>query len=925
MSLTRLVPCRVRASVKRAVLAGLALGAVGATSARAASLGTVTGWTEQGRSIIVATADGQRVRITPYGPDILRVQAVAEGQLFWGDDRYEMVLSHDWPGSLRVDDAADELVAAPATGNGLGARVHKAPLRIDVVEGDRTLVADEPARGIDTGERPLELAVDGRVVRRLAFAPTGAWTEWQTTTQQLDLASGQHVVTLTAVGPSGPNVDYLEVARSQSRRYEAEAAALAGPSVASDNAGFSGRGYADFGKQRGQAITWTVDARETGTYELTWRYANASPIAARFTKTAGEHFLGLGHDIFGRVPRLDLAGQRVTRNRAFESTLSVPFFMSSHGYGIFANNTYTNEFAFLDADYGMSLAGGQVDYFVIAGPSLATILDRYTQLTGRPSLPPASLLGLGLSDKLEQELPSSEAWWKDKVERMHAEGYPFNMIVHDNSWRNGKSAPWEWDLRRYPDPAEFNAWCREHGIVNMLDFNRDDAALSDGWRPTYAVPGTRDFPDFTSPEVRDWFWGLLWEKSLDPTRGYPGDMLWLDEFDELVAATAPLADGRRWEEISNYYLFLLAKTVGEGWERGFGDARRPFFMARGMAAGAQRWASLWSGDIDTTNAEMALQVRGMLASGLSGFPYWGHDAGGFMAPPGNDLFRRWAVAFGAFTPIWKPHGPGLRFPWQYDAASQAAMRGFGELRSRLLPYNYTYAHVAHDDGLPMARALPLEYADRAEAWSFDLEYLWGHELLAVPDLGQAARFWLPPGDWYDYFTSERLAGDRVVTQQSFSRGIGLYVRAGAIIPLAPVALTPADWDKTSLTLQVYAGADGRFELVDDDGISLRFRRGQQARTLIDYADADRRVQISGARGTYEGAPTARSYAIELHGLERPLDFTAQGEVLPRLASLDEARGSNHGTFWDAETKTAYVFAGTHPVDADVVIEALRAK
>jgi alpha-D-xyloside xylohydrolase len=872
-----------------------------------------------GRSLIITSDSGQQLRLTPYGDAMLRVQAAPVGAAFVADDRYEMVARHDFAGAFTVTEDDTCLRVQPTSGQGVAVEITKRPLHLTYVRADTGAPIVAQAAGIVTGDRPLAILA-GTAAAALAFPPSGGWATWTHVSYRATLAAGDNVVRLTTAGANGPNVDSLRVVETQ-QLLEAEQATLASATTSTDNAGFTGSGYARFLLDSGASMAWTVSVPAAGDYTLDFRYANGDGPAEHLAMAPGEHFLGLGHGPFGRVSRLDLAGQVIARNRGWEATLVVPFYLSSAGYGVFVNNTYANRFSFMASDYSFALGGGQLDYFVIAGPELPTILDHYTELTGRPHLPPLAAFGLGMSDKEAVVLPSSASWWQDQVTRMRAGGWPIDILIQDNSWRGGKTAAWQWDRTRYPDPAAYETWCQQSGVFNLLDFNRADDTLSVGWQPSFAMPGTTDWPDFTSETVRDWFWNLLFTQTLDPALHYPGDFLWLDEPDEDVAPQGPLANGRTWDEVANEYFLLLAKAVGEGWEAGIGARKRPFVMTRGMTAGGQRWSTLWSGDIDSTYAEMALEVRGMLAAGLSGFPFWAHDAGGFNSVPSDAMYRQWAMAFGSFTPIWKPHGPGLRFPWLFSADAQGDARRFGALRMSLLPYIYTTAHTAATTGLPMARALPLAYAAEPDAWTHDLEYLWGDELLVIPNISDGndnVPVWLPPGRWYDFSNDFPATGPASFDYFAPTGVLPTYVKAGAIVPGALPGLGTQFWDKTVLVIDVYTGADGSFALFDDDGSSEGFAAGAAMTTSIGYRDAQVELSIGAAVGTYAGAPVARSYQVRLHGLAQPIAMTRDGAPIPTAASPAAAAQAN-GAYWDAAHKVLTVYTQKLPVTTGAVI------
>ncbi len=763
----------------------------------------------EGRSIVVTSAADQKLRLTPYGPYMVRVQAVRKGEVFLPDDHYEMVQSHDWPDTLRVSDRQGSLRLESGSPDGIALEVAKTPLRIAVYQRGR-----------------------------------------------------------------------------------------GGPLLAEED-----------------GIRWEGDH-----------------VSEAFVHDESEHFTGLGHGAYGSAQSIDLKGQVLRRNYGSEhghqAPLIVPFLLSSRGYGVFLNSSFPNSFDLGHAgSYAFSLEGtghgARIDFFVIVGPRFPQLLDRYTRLTGRPRLPPLSVFGLALSDKGHDHTsstPSDETWWKRKVAEHRRAGFPLDHLVNDNRWRAGGGercvSYFDWDRGRFPDPAEYQRWLRANGLTATLDFNRCIASRSEGWRPSFNIPATVGIefgdsqPDLTREDVRSWFWGLFWDKTLNPALGYPGDALWIDEFDELghVPDDMILGNGRRWVEMKNYWFFLIAKAlVQEGWDRSLGAARRPFVWVRGMTAGAQRYATLWSGDIRPHYEDMKAQVRALQLAGLSGFPYWGHDAGGFYdgerhTGPDDNMYRQWAMAFGSFSPFWKPHGMGhSRWPSDRSADARRDARTYGELRYKLMPYIYSYAHEAHATGVPMARAMVVDHQDDPVAWRSDLQYMWGREILVAPNSsdGDPVSVWLPPGAWYDFWDDTRYTGNRTIRYPAPVGKLPIFVRAGSILPMADPAAATAFIRRDRRTIHIYPGKDATFDLYEDDGVTEAYRvRGEFRRTQLRYREAERSLRIAAAVGAYAGATTERSYRVEYHGLSRPACVEINGRDVPLVDAEPEALAIGGGVMWD---------------------------
>ncbi|MBN1610760.1 MAG: DUF5110 domain-containing protein [Polyangiaceae bacterium] len=670
---------------------------------------------------------------------------------------------------------------------------------------------------------------------------------------------------------------------------------------------------------------------------ITW---SGNTVTEAFTAPAtNEHFAGLGHEAYGRIRNLDRRGTSLTVKSGSEGACVVPFYVSSSGYGVLLNTTFTHTIS-LGQNNAYSLKidgegyGGQMDYFFIAGPAITQVIDRYTQLTGRPRLPQRSLFGLLLSDKTDPS-NNGEEWWKKAITDHRNAGFAFDHQVNDNAWRasneatSAQSNSWfEFRKDRYPDPAEYKRWCDENGVTVTLDLNRPGIDLNPSWNNALSITGTTDCPDFTNPAARKYIWDLFFTKALDPALKYPGDAIWLDEFDYPDHAhSTTLSSGKKWaEESINYHFALLQACVEEGWDVAIGEAKRPYFWSRGITAGAQRFGSYWTGDIDGNWGDMAYQVKAMQSAGLSGFPYFNHDAGAHFTPTVNEdnLYRQWDIAFGSLTPIWKPHGPGhKRWPLQRNATCQDTAKKYITLRYQMIPYIYSYAHIAQATGMPMARPMFFEDQNNETAWQKDLQYLWGHEMLVAPncsDGNNAVSAWLPKGNWYYYWDDKKYAGDTTESITAATGVMPIFVREGAIIPMAPFAKSTFFIPKDQLVIHAYTGADGSFQLYEDDGVTEKFRTKNELRvTDLRFSQQDLGVQIAAAEGTYSEAPTSRSYQVVYHGLSATTPLYVNGTAIPAVSGQAEIAAGEDGAVWDAENKLLNVYVASRPVDTRVKI------
>ncbi|GIJ44416.1 hypothetical protein Val02_13020 [Virgisporangium aliadipatigenens] len=720
----------------------------------------------------------------------------------------------------------------------------------------------------------------------------------------------------------------------------------------------------------------TLMVGEDATHSMSWGGDNNSVVRQSFAAPAAdERFVKAGHGFFGRAPRVERTGEIVAHNYGTQLEEQAPaivqLYLSSRGYAVFVNTTFDTTFNFGNGgvyefwsdEHNTPGVRPQMDYFVIEGPKFAALLDRYTQLTGRPRFPRLAVFGLQLSDKSHPGI-SDQSWWVNKITELRAAGYPLDVQVNDNRWREGTGAwsgSWfEFSDERWPDPAGFKRWADERGILTVLDYNRNNSSLMAGWTggppPGFsfapadlsAVPQNNAVPDWSNPATRAWVWSVFWSKALDPALGFPCDALWLDEPDDLglIPYSAVAANGQRWSELRNAYFLYLLKAVGqEGWDPGtaghIGSAKRPWIFSRGATAGQQRYGHPWTGDVQSTYDEMRAQVRGMLNAGFGGFPYTNVDGGGHRGPViTGDMYRNWVAAWGCLSPIWRPHSDedtatsgarASRWPTDQAAPESTEFLRYSRLRYTLLPYIYTVAHTAHATGVPMARAMIIDHQDRPWAYTHDLQYMWGPSILVMPVTtaveGATQQVWLPAGEtWYNFWSDARSEGSDT-TEKSYVTRTGeiiMYVKAGAILPRYRYAQSTAALDRTHLEAEVYVGKDGTFALYEDDGVTEDFRTGAaHSVTELRFTHATRTVVVHHPVGTYRGAPTARRYVVRLHGLGEPVDMQVDGAAaLPAYTSETAAVLAGSGQAWDPGRKvlsvvTPMIAVGTSGIAATV--------
>jgi alpha-D-xyloside xylohydrolase len=285
------------------------------------------------------------------------------------------------------------------------------------------------------------------------------------------------------------------------------------------------------------------------------------------------------------------------------------------------------------------------------------------------------------------------------------------------------------------------------------------------------------------------------------------------------------------------------------------------------------------------------------------------------------------MAFGSFTPIWRPHGIGKYKRWPLDRSQvcqDAALR-YGKIRYELMPYIYSNAHIAQETGIPMARAMVIDYSNYPQAWQYDLQYMWGDKMLVAPSCASkdtTLSVWLPPGqNWYNYWNDSLYHGNETLRYQARVGYLPVFIKEGAIIPRYHYALSTFTLDPKKLILDVYAGKDGSFTLYEDDGVTEKFRtKGELRKTEINYQDQFGQLTVAPSSGSYKGAPSERSYQIIFHGIKSPEKVTVNGQELTSVKTIREAKEKGPACYWNEAHNKLYVFVGSIDVHRTVSVK-----
>ncbi len=542
--------------------------------------------------------------------------------------------------------------------------------------------------------------------------------------------------------------------------------------------------------------------------------------------------LGVGENVYGLGERFTAFvknGQVVeTENKdggtgSEQAYKSVPFYLTNRGYGVLVNETGPVAFEVAServSQVQFSIPGEKLEYFVIHGPTPRDVLRRLTQLTGRPALPPAWSFGLWLSTSFTTDY--DEQTCTRLLEEMRARDLPVHVFHFDCFWmREYQWTDFEWDPRTFPDPAGMLARLHRLGVKICVWINpyiaqksrlfaegaaggyfirktNGDVWQTDLWQPGMAVV------DFTNPEARRWY-----ASHLDRLLEMGVDCFKTDFGERIPVEGIAYQDGSDPAGMHNHYPVLYNECVFQLLERRRGRNDAVVF-ARSAHASGQRFPVHWGGDCWSTFESMAESLRGGLSLGLCGFGFWSHDIGGFEGRGPAAVYKRW-VAFGLLSSHSRLHGSSsVRVPWNYDEEACDVVRFFTKLKCSLMPYLHGQALLAHREGLPMMRAMMLEFPDDPAADALDRQYMLGDSLLVAPVFSEDGwvDYYLPAGRWTHGLTGRVEEGGRWHRARHDFLSLPLFVRPGTILPVGGTTDRP-DYDYTNdITFRVYELADG---------------------------------------------------------------------------------------------------------------------
>ena len=595
--------------------------------------------------------------------------------------------------------------------------------------------------------------------------------------------------------------------------------------------------------------------------------------------------------------------------------------------------------------------GGDIDLFLIAGPSVRQVVERYTDLTGKSAMLPRYALGyLGSSmyyPELDKDCDDAILDFIDttREEKIPVDGFQLSSGYCTVETDKGiKRCVFTWNKKRFKDPREFFAQMEKRGVtvspnvkpgILLIHPKLDEMKAkgmfikaSDSDEPGIGTwwGGKGVFADFTNPSTRTYWKEMLKENVLE----YGTSSVWNDncEYDSLVDKDCRCdfeGKGGTIGQLKSVMSNIMCHITDEAIHETFTNTR-PYIVCRSGHCGIQRYAQTWAGDNLTCWDSLKYNIATILGMSLSGVANQGCDIGGFYGPsPEAELMVRW-IQNGIFQPRFSIHSTNtdntVTEPWMYGDCTDYIREAIG-LRYQLSPYLYSLMERAHETGLPIMEPMCSAFQEDVKCYEEGVDFMLGDSLLVanVVEKGAVSRkVYLPEGEtFYDFYTRAAYEGGRTVELPVDLGSIPLFVRSGAIIPMAEDRLDNLKTQQAEhLRILCAADRDGRFELYEDDGISMDYEKGGFLKTSITMTAGERTVLDFHQEGHYETA-VKTLYLDMIHREKAPYWVKADGETIPHFLHRRKFEDADCGWYYSQRLKSVQIKYPNPKKDYQVIV------
>lgn len=539
--------------------------------------------------------------------------------------------------------------------------------------------------------------------------------------------------------------------------------------------------------------------------------------------------------------------------------------------------------------------GAQDLYFLGYGSDYKGALKDFTVLSGKIPIPPRYAFGYWWS-----------RWWaysehevRDLIDNFESYGIPVEVLVIDMDWHytdeeHGGWTGWTWNRRLFPEPEKFLNYLRDRNLKITLNLHpasgvkKFEAAYPEIAKMNGIDPKTeQDIPWVSSDRT---FINSMFEHILDPMTKEGVSFWWLDWQQGLYDSKVDSLSNTWW---LNHTFFNKMKNTQE---------ERPIIFHRWGGLGNHRYQLGFSGDSYTTWETLKYMPYFTSTASNVGYGYWGHDIGGFRALPGDstidlELYTRF-FQFGAYSPIMRTHSDKKihlnKEPWNFDRETLNLIRDAVKIRYRNVPYIYSMARKAYDDGVSICRPMYYEYPDSKEAYDYKDQYMFGDQMIVAPVSSPAVdgystiKVWLPEGEWFEEATGTLLDGNKVYERKMAMDEYPVYIKAGAVIPHHTESVNNLRSNAAPISINIYPGGNGEFTLYEDFGDDDKYAEEFASTSISSVKNGNSlKVNIAPRKGTYREMPDKRDTEVKVHATLHPEKVTVNGKEYPYTYNTKE--------------------------------------
>jgi alpha-glucosidase (family GH31 glycosyl hydrolase) len=687
-----------------------------------------------------------------------------------------------------------------------------------------------------------------------------------------------------------------------------------------------------------------------------------------------EEFLGFGERYDSLTKRgydVDTYVYNQYQNQDGKTYMSIPFFVSTRGYGIYLNSTYYSKFRMatektdmysFTADTGGS-PNSILDYYFIYGNDVKDVISNYTDITGKPALPPKWAFGLWMSanewdrqsevigaiDKANAyNIPATAIvleQWSDEntfyifndasyTPKAGSQSFNYNDFTFGGKWPNPKYMVnyahnnglkvllWQVPIEKY---ITYPYAQKDNDEAYMI---QQGYAVGNGSGGQYRIPWGQWFEnslllDFTNTNAKSWWMSkrsyLFDDIGIDGFKTDGGEMVW--------GKDTTFYNGKKGDEMRNYYPNEYIKAYFDYARSKKTDS---FTFSRAGTAGAQGYGGYWSGDQSSTFASYRQALLAGLTANISGVPFWGWDLAGFTgAFPTAELYKR-STQMAAFCPIMQFHSEKSdpspseeRSPWNVQARTGdstiiSTFAKYANIRMNLLPYIYSEAKKTSITGIPLMRAMAIEYPNDTNTYSLNTQYMFGDNLLVAPIVNEGETnksIYLPAGEWADFWWGAQRPGTKTISYNVGIDDIPVFAKTGSIIPLnlnSQYILGGTIGNNlnsyTNLSFRIYPCGISTYDWYDDIGGSVKTITSTE-----EYGLNKETITLPAINTT----STLQVFTT------KPNSVTVSGTVLPQCVTLSDLINATQGWYYDAVQKFVYIKVGLSTSSRSIVLNGVN--